>query len=623
MINYLQVENLSKWFGDLVIFENISFTINKDQKTALIAKNGTGKTSLLNIIAGLDTANDGTITFKNDLVVGYLAQEPKLDGNKTIIEQIFSSSNEKIDAIKKYELAIELNDREKIEESVLLIDNLGAWDFEVKVKQILFQLKITELNKKIQHLSGGQKKRVALAEVLLLEPDLLILDEPTNHLDTEMIEWLEEYLFKTNSTLFMVTHDRYFLDRVCDEIIEIDNNQVFVYKGNYNYYLEKRQERIENMVVNIEKASNILRTETEWMRRMPKARGTKAKYRIDNFHKLKEIASQQIDNSSLEIEFTGRRLGKKVIEFDNISKSLGGKLLFQNFSYKFTQGDRVGIVGPNGSGKTTFLNVISQILLPDNGRIEQGETVVIGYYQQKGLEFEADKRVIDIIQDEAEVINLGNGRQLSALQFLEHFQFPRSKHYVAVEKLSGGEKRRLYLMTVLLKNPNFLILDEPTNDLDIITLNVLEDYLLHFSGCILIVSHDRYFLDKITNYTFGFDGKGNIENFPGTYSYYFDNLKIKEAEQRKEFVKTKETEGKKEKQKSEKKKMTFKERKEFEELESDLENLNTEKNRLENEINSGDVHHEELTKKSIRIKEIMNLIDEKEMRWLELSEIES
>jgi len=617
MINYLQVENLSKWFGDLVIFENISFTVNKDQKTAIIAKNGTGKTSLLNIIAGFDSANTGTVTFKKDLRVGYLNQEPKLDDNKTVLEQVFSHSNEKTAAIKKYERAIEENDKKAIEESTLLIDNLDAWDYEVKVKQILFTLKINEMDKKISHLSGGQRKRVALAETLLLEPDFLILDEPTNHLDTEMIEWLEEYLTKTNCTLLMVTHDRYFLDRICDEIIEIDNNQVFTYKGNYNYYIEKRQERIENLTTTIEKATNILRTEAEWMRRMPKARATKAKYRIDNFYKIKEVASQRFDDSKVEIDIVGRRLGKKVIEFDNIAKSLGGKLLFKDFSYKFSTGDKIGIVGPNGSGKSSFLNVITQLLAPDSGKIETGETVVVGYYQQKGLSFEPNKRVIDIIQDEAEVITLGNGKIMSALQFLEHFLFPRSKHYTPVEKLSGGEKRRLYLMTILLKNPNFLILDEPTNDLDIMTLNVLEDYLLQFSGCVLAVSHDRFFLDKISQFTFGFDGKGNIQNFPGTYSDYYENLRNKESELKKE----KENPVKKEKPKVERKKMTFNEKREFELLEKEIADLNSEKANLETDVNSGNLHHEKLLQKSQRIQELIKIIDSKEMRWLELSEI--
>lgn len=621
MINYLQVENLSKRFGELIIFENISFTINKDQKTALIAKNGTGKTSLLNIIAGNDTPNDGLITFKKDIRIGYLSQEPKLDENKTVIEQVLSMSNEKTVAIKKYEAAMVENDRKKIEEATILIDNLNAWDYEVKVKQILFTLKIEDLDKKIAHLSGGQRKRVALAETLLLEPDFLILDEPTNHLDTEMIEWLEEYLSKTNCTLLMVTHDRYFLDRICDEIIEIDNNQVYTYKGNYNYYIEKRQERIENMISTVEKATNILRTEAEWMRRMPKARATKAKYRIENFYKLKETASQRIDDSKVDIGIVGRRLGKKVIEFENIAKSLGDKLLFKDFSYKFTIGDKIGIVGPNGSGKSTFLNVITQILAPDSGKIETGETVVVGYYQQKGLSFEPDKRVIDIIQDEAEVITLGNGKKMSALQFLEHFLFPKSKHYTPVEKLSGGEKRRLYLMTILLKNPNFLILDEPTNDLDIMTLNVLEDYLMQFNGCVLAVSHDRFFLDKISQFTFGFDGNGNIENFPGTYSDYYENLKFKEQELKKSQQKEKSIPEKKEKPKQERKKMTFNEKREFELLEKEIAELQNEKAILESEVNSGNLHHEELLKKSQRISKLIEIIDEKEFRWLELSEI--
>jgi len=618
MINYLQVENLTKTFGDLILFQNISFTINKDNKTALIAKNGVGKTSLLNIIADLDSADSGAVTFKNDIRIGYLSQEPKLSEENSVIEQVLSSSNEATIAIKKYELAIASNDKDKIAEATVLIDNLNAWDYEVRIKQILTILNITDFEAKIKHLSGGQRKRVALAEVIIQEPDLIILDEPTNHLDTQMIEWLEEYLKKTNSTLLMVTHDRYFLDRVCNEIIELEDNQIYRYEGNYNYYLEKRDERISQLISSIEKASNILRTEQEWMRRMPKARGTKAKYRIENFYKTKEIASQRIDNSKLEIGLSGRRLGKKIIEIYDISKSLSNKKLFENFSYLFSQSEKIGIVGPNGSGKSTFLNVITQLIPPDKGTIEIGETLVIGYYHQQGIKFEQDKRVVDVIREIAEIITLGDGRQISALQFLEHFMFPKEKHYTPIEKLSGGEKRRLYLMTILMKNPNFLILDEPTNDLDIMTLNVLEDYLATFNGCVLAVSHDRFFLDKFSQFTFAFDGKGNIENFPGTYSDFYEYKKQLEAEEKKSEKKEVE---RKEKPKQEKKKLTFKEKQEFEQLEKDLEKLNNEKTELENIVNSGNVHFSEVLIKTNRIKEIINLIDEKEFRWLELSEI--
>jgi len=618
MINYLQVENLTKSFGDLILFQNISFTINKDDKTALIAKNGVGKTSLLNIIASLDTSDSGIVTFKNDIKIGYLSQEPKLAEEKTVLEQVLSASNEATKAIKKYELAIASNNKDEISEATILIDNLNAWDYEVRIKQILTILNITDFEAKIKHLSGGQRKRVALAEVIIQEPDLIILDEPTNHLDTSMIEWLEEYLRKTNSTLLMVTHDRYFLDRVCTEIIELEDNQIYKYQGNYNYYIEKREERIALLNLSIEKATNTLRTEQEWMRRMPKARGTKAKYRIDNFYKIKEVASQRIDDSKLEIGISNRRLGKKIIEINNVSKSLSNKILFQNFSYLFSQSEKIGIVGPNGSGKSTFLNVITQLLQPDCGTIEIGETLVIGYYHQQGIKFEQDMRVVDVIKEIAEVVTLGNGKQISALQFLEHFMFSKEKHYTPIEKLSGGEKRRLYLMTVLMRNPNFLILDEPTNDLDIMTLNVLEDYLANFNGCVLAVSHDRFFLDKFSQFTFAFDGKGNIENFPGTYSDFYEYKKQLETEEKK--LEKKEPE-KKEKIKQEKKKLTFKEKQEFEQLEKDIEKLNKEKLDLENLVNSGSIHFSEVLKKTNRIKELTQIIDEKEMRWLELSEI--
>ncbi len=618
MINYLQVENISKAFGELVLFQNISFTINKDEKTALIAKNGAGKTTLLNIIANKDSADSGQVTFKNDVKVAYLAQEPDLDAEKNVIEQVFTIANPMTEAIKNYELAILSENKDKISESTIEMDSLNAWDYEVRIKQILSVLNITNFQAKIKNLSGGEKKRVALAEIIIQDPDLIILDEPTNHLDTNMIEWIEEYLKRTNATLLMVTHDRYFLDRVCTQIIEIEDNKIYKYNGNYSYYLEKRQERIELLAATIEKANNILRTEQEWIRRMPKARGTKAKYRVDNFQKIKDIASQKIDNSKVHIDIKGQRIGKKIIELKNISKSIDNKKLFEDFTYNFTATEKIGLVGANGSGKTTFLNVITNLLPSDTGTIEIGETIKIGYYTQQGINLDNDKRVIDVIKDIAEHITLANGKQISALQFLEHFLFYKDKHYTPVSKLSGGEKRRLYLMTILMKTPNFLILDEPTNDLDIMTLNVLEEYLANFNGCVLAVSHDRFFLDKFSQFTFAFDGKGQIINFPGTYSDYYDYQKEVEAQENKPDKKIVQQ---KDKPKNEIKKLSFKEKTEMEQLEKDLENHTKEKEVLEEAINSGKLEYSEMSTKMEQLKKLYSMIDLKETRWLELSEI--
>lgn len=619
MISYLQVENLSKSYGDLTLFENISFGVGQGQKIALIAKNGTGKTSLLNIIAGVDTQDNGDVIFRNDIKTAYLQQNPILDNSNTVLNEVFNSDDPILTIIREYEQIINENDQDRMTDILEKMDQFKAWDYENKVKQILSKLKITSFDQVIGQLSGGQKKRVGLAKVLITDPDFLILDEPTNHLDLEMIEWLEEYLNKSKGTLLMVTHDRYFLDRVCNEIIEMDANSIYTYKGNYSYYLDKRAERIENINAEVGKAQKLLKTEQEWMRRMPQARGTKAKYRIDAFYELKKKAASGFKEESMELDIKSARLGKKILELEGLYKSFGDLKILEDFSYKFQRGEKIGIVGKNGTGKSTFLNIITQNLEPDSGTIEIGETVVYGYYKQDGINIKESERIIDVIKDIAESIDLGNGKVMSASQFLEYFLFPPKTQYNYVSKLSGGEKRRLYLMTVLMKNPNFLILDEPTNDLDIMTLNVLEEYLMNFKGCLIIVSHDRYFMDKVVDQMFAFEGMGKIRNFPGNYTIYRDTI----AEEEKELKKIeKPAKPKKEKPKTNTgiKKLSFNEKREFEQLEVDLESLNKEKDELEVTMSSGSLSNDELIEKANRIEEVINLIDEKELRWLELSE---
>lgn len=623
MISYLQIDNLSKRFGEQVLFEGISFGIAKGQKVALIAKNGMGKSTLLRIIAGQDTPENGSVIFRNDITVGYLEQDPQLEAENTVFEEVFNSDSPVLKLIKAYEEAVTNNDTVTLEKLIPEMDTHSAWDYDNTIKQILSELKIATYDKKISALSGGQKKRVGLAKVLISNPDFLILDEPTNHLDIEMTEWLEEYLGKSNATLLMVTHDRYFLDRVCNQIIEIDDFGLFSYTGNYSYYLEKRAERIENRNAMIDKAKNLFRTEQEWMRRMPQARSHKAQYRIDNFYKLQEVASQNTSEKKLELDIKGQRLGKKILELEHVNKSFDGHCILQDFSYKFVRGEKIGIVGKNGVGKSTFLNIITQNLEPDNGTIDIGETVVYGYYKQSGIQFQDEDRVIDIVKNIAERIDLGNGRIMSASQFLEYFMFTDKQQYSLVGKLSGGERRRLYLLTVLMKNPNFLILDEPTNDLDIVTLNVLEDYLKSFRGCLLVVSHDRFFTDKVVDRIFAFEGNGIIKDFPGNYTIY-KNQKEEQAE-KEQKEKKENTENKEPKNtpalKEKKRKLTFKERQEMELLEKELDELNNEKAGIENALNSGSLAPAELLEKSQRIATIIDLLDEKEMRWLELSEI--
>nr|WP_319399274.1 ABC-F family ATP-binding cassette domain-containing protein [uncultured Carboxylicivirga sp.] len=621
MINYLSAENITQHWGDICLFENINIGLSEGQKVALIARNGAGKTTLLNILAGKTPSNEGNIILRNGITLGYLSQDPYLDAQHTVIEEVFNTESEVVQTIKAYEQAIENNDQQAMGELIEKMDALQAWDYEQRIKQVLSQLKITKFDQPVSELSGGQRKRVALASILISEPDLLILDEPTNHLDLEMVDWLEQYLSKSKATLLMVTHDRYFLDRVCNEIIELADQTIYKYEGNYSYFLQKRQERIETQQAEVEKARNLLRREQEWMNRMPQARATKAKYRVDAFHELKDKASQNLNEQNLELGIAQARLGKKVINLHNISKSFDDKKLIEDFSYKFAPYEKVGIVGKNGTGKSTFLNILTETLQPDTGEVEKGETVVFGYYRQEGIKIDEGKKVIDVISEIADDISLGNNQRMSAAQFLRYFLFPNEMHHVFVSKLSGGEKKRLFLMTVLIKNPNFLILDEPTNDLDIFTLNVLEDYLQSFKGCVLIVSHDRYFLDKVCDHLFAFEGEGRIKDFPGNYSDYNANSKKElrdKAKTEKKASKPAATPQPKEKTK----KLSYKEKRELEAIESELEELELKKEELQNQLNSGNLNAEELVEKSALLGQTMELIEEKEMRWLELKEIE-
>jgi ATP-binding cassette subfamily F protein uup len=617
MASYLQVENLTKTYGDLYLFKDISFGIAKDDKTGLIAKNGAGKSTLMNIIAGLESADRGNVVFRNDVSIGYLSQNPQCNPALTVMQQAFASSNEVIKAIGEYENALQHHDDERLQNAMEAMDHLNAWDFEMRIKQILTQLKIENFDQPMAQLSGGQRKRVALANVLINEPDFLILDEPTNHLDMEMVEWLEEYFKKVKCTLFMVTHDRYFLDRVCSNIIEIDNNTVYEYTGNYSYYLEKREERIASLNASIDKAKNLLKTELEWMRRMPKARGTKAKYREDNFYKVQEKALMKTDEKSVQLNIVTKRLGKKVLEFENIAKAYGQNVLIKDFSYKFERYEKIGIIGKNGCGKSTMLNIFTGKESLDSGTVELGEVVEIGYYRQDGMSFNEGDRVIDIIKDIAENILLGDGKTLSPSQFLEHFLFPPELQYSHVSKLSGGERRRLYLMTILMKNPNFLILDEPTNDLDIMTLNVLEDYLQSFKGCVIIVSHDRYFMDKIVDNLFVFEGEGAIRIFPGTFSDYSAWLAENEKDEKKRAKEVKREEPASiAAPVTVKRKFSFKEKMEFETLAAEIKTLAAERQSIQANMNNGSFDSD----KAVRLATITELIDAKELRWLELSE---
>jgi len=620
MINYLQVEQVSKSFGENTLFENISFSVGKDQKIALIAKNGMGKTTLIRMIMGQESIDLGKVTFRNDIKIGYLPQDPDFTLGHTILEELFRNSVQLRKAYEAFDKAIHVADH-TLDEAVHQMEVLGGWDFETRVSQILSKLNIADIHQRIEHLSGGQKKRVALAQALIEQPDLLILDEPTNHLDLVMIEWLEEFLTRKQFTLLMVTHDRYFLDHVCTDIIELEKKTAQWYRGNYAYYLEKRQDRLDNQIMNVERARNLLKTEQDWMSRMPQARATKAKSRIDAYYKLKERASESFSEKQVQFDIKTRRLGNKVLVINGMSKSIAGKNLISNFSYTFARGERIGIIGPNGVGKSTFLNVITGGMQPDSGTIEHGETVVSGYYRQEGMQFKPGQRVIDVVSDIAEVVTLGSGRVMSVSQFLEHFLFNAVMQYSYVEKLSGGERRRLYLMTILMQNPNLLILDEPTNDLDIMTLNVLEDYLIQFAGSVVIVSHDRFFMDKVVDQLFVFEGEGNISTFPGNYADYRDaeDFRIKMEKEKAKPVEIKRSFQTPNSDTS-KKKLSYKEQKELEQLEAEIENFTQEKTNLEDLLNSGTLKADELMEKSKRIAQLIEIIDEKEFRWLELND---
>ena len=597
---YLDVQHLTKSFGSLVLFRDISFSIAEGQKVGLIAKNGTGKSTLLSILSGVEGYDTGEIIFRRDLRVGMLEQSPVFDPAESVLDACFNHQG----------------DEEKV----------------LRAKQILTQLKISDLSQPVGQLSGGQQKRVALANVLITEPDLLILDEPTNHLDLEMIEWLESYLSRGNKTLLMVTHDRFFLDRVCSVILELDDQTIYTYRGNYSYYLEKRQERIDNRRAEIARANNLYRTELEWMRRMPQARGHKARYREEAFYELERIAKQRIEERQIRLKSRNVYIGSKIFECQYVSKSFDDRVILRNFYYNFSRFEKMGIVGNNGTGKSTFIKMLLGLVPPDSGRFDIGDTVRFGYFSQEGLQFDEQQKVIDVVKDIAEYIDMGGGRHLTASQFLQHFLFTPEQQHNYVYKLSGGERRKLYLCTVLMKNPNFLVLDEPTNDLDIVTLQILEEYLQDFPGCVIVVSHDRYFMDKVVDHLLVFHGNGEIKDFPGNYTQYRE-FRGEWKEVRGERIPKGESKPKKEPAEisltshpfplTSKRKLTYKEKREFEQLERDIAALEDEQHQLEEALCSGTLSVEELTEKSKRLPLLKEELDEKSMRWLELSEIEN
>ncbi|MBK9328209.1 MAG: ABC-F family ATP-binding cassette domain-containing protein [Sphingobacteriales bacterium] len=614
-MNYLSVNNLSKFYGDKLLFENITFFIDKGQKVALIAKNGTGKSSLIRILQGSEPPESGDFKFHKDIKVGFLSQEPAFDDSKTVYQTIMHDENPILKASLLYEQA--LDGYGDLQSAMNKMDELEAWDYEQQVKLILSKFLILDFDQKVGSMSGGQKKRLALAVLLLQQPDLFILDEPTNHLDMDMIEWLEEYLSKNNITLMMITHDRYFLENICNEILELENGILYKHKGNYSKYLENKELREENQRVNVEKAQNTFRKELEWMRRQPKARTTKAQSRVDNFENVKAAATAKTQDKAIEIEVKMQRLGGKILELHNIQKTYKDKVVLDKFSHKFQRGERVGIVGRNGCGKSTLLNILVGDEKQDTGNIVLGETVVFGYYNQKGLQLKTDKRVIEVIKDIAEFLPVGKGT-ISAAQLLERFLFPLEQQYNFVSTLSGGERRRLYLLTILMKNPNFLILDEPTNDLDILTLQVLEDFLMDFKGCLVIVSHDRYFLDKLTDHLLVFEGDGKVRDFLGNYNEY--RLQLKEEVRQQKMADRNAAESEKTTSSPVKRRLSFKEQEEFKQLENELEKLTKEKDVLTEKLSSGISDHQEIKELSGKIQTIISQLDEKELRWLELSE---
>lgn len=623
MISYLQADNIARQIGDNLLFDKISFNINKDDKVALIAVNGAGKSSMLDILAEKENPDNGALSIKRDLRIAYLQQTPELTDSNKIIDELFNTEGELVRVIREYEECVLTGTPEMLQHSIQKMDDHKAWDYEVAVKQILFRLKLTDLNAIIGTLSGGQKKRVALAKILVEDSDMLILDEPTNHLDLDMIEWLEEYLIKTKKTLLMVTHDRYFLDRVCNVILELSDNELYRYEGNYEYFLEKKQGREYSAMMNSEKAKNLLKTELEWMRRMPKARRHKAKSRVESFYDLKEKAANMPEEKSININVNISRMGSKILEIKNVSKSFGDKVILKDFTYLFNRFEKAGLIGKNGTGKTTLLDIITGLTTPDKGTVERGETIVFGYYRQQGIDFDNDMTVIDAVKNIAEKVTITDGNVLSITQFMNYFLFPPEKQYTLIRKLSGGEKRRLYLLTVLMKNPNFLILDEPTNDLDILTLNVLEEYLAGFKGCVIVVSHDRYFMDKVVGHIFEFKGEGIISDFPGNYTQLREkqngkekNISSVKSSKRPSSGERQELQTGKEKKQG----LTFKEKHEFENLSDEIEKLESEKKLIESELSIGIPDNDDLVLKSKRHGEIVKALDDKELRWLELSE---
>ncbi|OUS02042.1 ABC transporter [Flavobacteriales bacterium 33_180_T64] len=618
-MNYLTVENISKSYGELELFSDLSFSIHKDDKIAFVAKNGSGKTSILNILSKADTPDSGQIVMRNGLRISFLSQSPHFDPNLTINDTIFNSDSPQLKIIENYEKALlNLEDTEAYQNAFEQMDLYNAWEFELQFKQILSQLKLDNLEQKINTMSGGQIKRLALAQALISNPDLLVLDEPTNHLDLEMIEWLEQYFAKAQFTLFMVTHDRYFLERVCNEIIELDHGKLYTYKGNYSYYLENKETRIAQEQVETGKAKQLFKKELEWMRRQPKARTTKSKSRIDDFSDIKKRAHQRRKDHKIQLEINMERLGSKIVEFHKVSKAFKDTVILDDFEYVFKHGERIGIIGKNGTGKSTFLNMLTNNSQPDTGKIIIGDTVKFGYYTQGGIEVKPNQKVIDVIKEFGEFIPLTKGRQISAKQLLERFLFDGKKQHDFVEKLSGGEQKRLYLCTVLIQNPNFLILDEPTNDLDIVTLNILEEFLLDFPGCLLVVSHDRYFMDKVVDHLFVFKGKGIVQDFPGNYSDYRIYESSQPSEKKAEIVNAGTSEKKETQNKAQK--LSYNEQKEYKNLESKIRSLELDKKVLEEKFNDTSLSQEKVNELSQQLKAIIEAIETKEMRWFELSE---
>ena len=623
-MNYLSLENVTKTYGEKVLFDDISLQISKGQKIALVAKNGTGKSTLLRVIAGIESAEgeNASVLMRRDIRVGYLVQEPEFYEADTILDAIFDSDNPMIQAVKNYERAmLGLVDVQEMQAILTKMDDLKAWDFEAKIKEILSKFKIFQYDQLVKNLSGGQKKRLALAKLIIDEPEFLILDEPTNHLDLDMIEWLETYMQQPNLTLFMVTHDRYFLERICNQIIELEGGQLYRYTGNYSEYLEKKAIRQETESAELEKNQKLMKRELDWVRRSPQARTTKAKARVDAYYNLEEKVSNVQVDKDVQIDIQGQRLGKKILELHNVSKSYDDLNIVEGFNYKFKKNERVGIVGPNGVGKTTFLKLLTKEIHTDTGKVVIGDNTVFGYYTQDGIQLKEDRRVIDAVQDIAEYIPLAKGQKMSAAQLLERFLFSRKQQQVYVSQLSGGERRRLFLLTILMKNPNFLILDEPTNDLDIITLNVLEDFLMEFPGCIIVVSHDRFFMDKIVDHLFVFEGNGQIKDFNGDYSEYREILKEREREQRRQERAEQQKSKEQEQAQSERPRLSQDERKEMNKLEKEIKRMETRKAEIMAQFNSTDLTPETIEKLGKELSEINDTLEEKEMRWLELAEL--